>query len=174
MNLYCNDPVPAFVQDLCANEPSRVIAVAYIRADNTTLSGYTTAAEWINGIANGTITIIKNVRGEKPKSSPVTKPGFGRQKTFTVGYERSLTYEHPDVVGNEGYYDAMNFNNSYRIAYFTQGGLIWVPQSTDVVNVDADHVVSQDSDDIIIWNVAVKWSAQKMHKAYTAPAGVFE
>src|SRR5438552_2448705 len=105
MSLYCTDPVPAFVQDLCANEPTRVIAVAYIRSDNATLSGYTTAAEWIAGVANGTITIIKNVRGDKPKGSPVTKDGFGLQKTYTVGKEFTLNYEHPDVVGNEGYYD---------------------------------------------------------------------
>ena len=34
MALYCDDPVPGIVQDICANEASRITAVAFIRSDN--------------------------------------------------------------------------------------------------------------------------------------------
>lgn len=172
MALYCNLNQPGIQQDFCAKEPGRVTAVAFIRTDNATLSGYTTAAEWIAGIANGTIHVIKNVRGEKPKSSVVTADGFGLQKTYSVGRDHTLTYEHPDVINNEDFYNALNYNNSFRLAYYTQGGRIWVG-GNETCNVDADYVIQSALDSIIIFNVTVTWTAQSMHVAYNAPAGVF-
>lgn len=172
MALYCNTTQPGIQQDFCSKELGRITAIAFIRTDNATLSGYTTAAEWINGVANGTIHIIKNVRGEKPKSSAVKIEGFGTQKEFSVSRDFTLTYEHPDVVNNEDFYNAINYNNSFRVAYYTQGGKIWVGGS-EVCNVDADYVIQQGLDTIIVENVTVTWSAQSTHIAYTAPANVF-
>ena len=172
MALYCNITQPGIQQDYCAKELGRITAIAFIRTDNATLSGYTTANEWLNGIANGTIHVIKNVRGEKPKSSAVKIDGFGLQKEFSVSRDFTLTYEHPDVVNNEDFYNAINYNNSFRVAYYTQGGKIWVGGS-EVANVDADAVIQQGLDTIIVNNVAVTWSAQSAHIAYTAPANVF-
>lgn len=173
MAIYCNDPVPGYVADICANDPTRIIAVAYIREDNATLNGYTSANEWINGVANGTIHVITNVRGEKPKGSPITKDGFGKQKTYNTGRDFSITYEHPDVVGNEDFYNAMNYQNSWRIAFYTSGGKLFVSENV-AVNIDADYVIAPTLDDVIIWNVAVTWSAQAMPVAYNGPASVFE
>lgn len=172
MALYCNTNQPGIQQDLCAKEPGRITAVAYIRTDNATLSGYTTANEWLNGVANGTIHIIKNVRGEKPKSSTISIDGFGLQKSFNVGRDFTATYEHPDVVNNEDFYNNINYNNSFRFAYYTPGGKIWVGGS-EVANIDGDHVITTALDSIIVFNVTVTWSAQSMHVAYTAPANVF-
>jgi len=172
MALYCNSIQPGIQQDFCAKEPGRITAVAFIRTDNATLGGYTTAAEWIAGVANGTIHIIKNVRGEKPKSSVVTSDGFGLQKTYNVGREFTATYEHPDVINNEDFYNAANYNNSFRFAYYTAGGKIWVG-GQETVNIDADYVVQTALDSVITWNVAVSWTAQNMPVAYNAPAGVF-
>jgi len=172
MALYCNSNQPGIQQDFCAKEPGRITAVAYIRTDNNTLSGYTTANEWLNGIANGTIHVIKNVRGEKPKSSVITADGFGLQKTYSVGRDFTATYEHPDVINNEDFYNAINYNNSFRFAYYTQGSRVWVGGS-EVCNVDADYVITNALDSIITFNVSVKWSAQSMHVAYNAPLGVF-
>lgn len=172
MSLYCDDPVPAYVEDLCAKEQSRITAIALIRTDNTTLSTYTAASEWNNGVSDGTIIIIKNVRGDKPKSSAIKIPGFGLQKEFSVGRDFTLNYSHPDVVGNEDFYNALNYNNSYMIAYHTAGGKIWIA-GDPVVNIDSDHVVVEDLNNIIIWNVTATWSGQDVPVAYTAPAGVF-
>lgn len=173
MALYCDTNVPGIQQNICAKEPGRITAVAFIRTDNTTLSGFTTAGEWVNGIANGTIHVIKNVRGEKPKSSPIQLDGFGEQKTFNVGRDFTCTFEHPDVINNEDFYNAFNYNNSHRFSYYTPGGRIWV--NNDVVcNVDADYVITNALDSIIIWNVNVTWSTQNMHVAYNAPVSVFE
>lgn len=172
--LYCDTPVPAFAEDICANEEGRIIAVALLRVDHA-ITTPTSKAQWDAGVADGTVIIIKNVKGSKPKASPITVEGFGRQKTRTVGYDRTAQYMHPDVVGNEDFYNALNFNSSYTWAFYTSGGKIWFPPSDDpVVNIDADYDVPEGLDTTIIWDVAVGWSSQEMHTAYDAPSGVFE
>lgn len=170
--MYCDDPVPAFSPDFCAKEQARIVAVAFIRSDNTTLSTYTAAAEWTDGVADGTIIIIKNVRGSKPKSSAIKQPGFGLQKEFSTGRDFSLTFAQPDVVGNEDFWNAMNYNNSYSVAYYTAGGKVWITGDA-VVNVDSDHEVVEDLTGIITQGTLLTWSTQDIPVAYTAPAGVF-
>ena len=174
MALYCDTPLPAFQEDICANAAGRILAVAYLRSDHA-ITDPTNSGQWNTGIGNGTVVIIKNVRGAKPKASPVQVDGFGRQKTRTVGFERTLTYSHPDVIGNEDFYNVLNFDSSHSIAYFTQDGSIWFPPSDNpIANVDADAVVEEGLDTSIFWDVAVNWAAQDMNTAYTAPADVFE
>ena len=76
--LYCDTPIPTFAQDVCANEEGRIIAIAYLRVDHA-ITDATVKAQWTAGIADGTVIVIQNVRGQKPVASPVTKDGFGRQ-----------------------------------------------------------------------------------------------
>lgn len=173
--LYCSTPVPEFAQDVCANEEGRIIAIAYLRVDHA-ISSPETKADWDTAIADGTAIIIKNVRGGKPVASPVTADGFGRQKTKTVSYDRTLSYQHPDVVGNEDFYNVLNFDNSHLVAYYTAGKKIWMPPTDEepVANVDADPIVEEGLDSSIVFDVQVGWAAQKMHTASDAPSGVFE
>jgi len=175
MSLYCDTPLPAFEQDICANEEGRIIAIAYLRSDHA-ITDPTDSGQWNTGLGDGTVVIIKKVRGSKPTASPVTADGFGRQKTRTISYDRTLTYQHPDVIGNEDFYNVMNFDNSHQIAYFTQGGKIWMPPTDEapVVNVDADPLIEEGLDSSIVFDVTVGWASQKMHTAYVAPADVFE
>lgn len=174
-NFYCSDPVPPYVPDACANEPGRVVAIAYIRTDFE-FTNPEDETEWNTGIAAGQIIVINNTRGEKPKASPTTIDGFGLQRTRTVGYERTLTYQHSDVRGNEDFYDALNFSQNYRLAYVTPGedslGVLWLTYAA-VANVDADNVTPPEIDSIVHWDVAVSWSENKMAKSYTAPTGIF-
>ena len=174
-NLYCDTPIPAYEQDICANEEGRILAVAYLRSDHA-ITDPTSGAEWTTGIADGTVVIIKNVRGSKPTASPVTGEGFGRQKTRTISYDRTLAYQHPDVVGNEDFYNVLNFDNSHQISYFTQGGKIWMPPTDEapVVNVDSSPLIEEGLDSSIVFDVACGWASQKMHTAYVAPADIFE
>ena len=174
MNLYCDISLPSFEQDICANVEGRIGAIAYLRTDHA-ITDPTNQGQWNTGIGNGTVVIIKNVRGAQPKGTPLTIPGFGRQKTRTVGYERTMTYQHPDVLGNEDFYNILNFDSSHSIAYFTLDGSIWFPPSDNpIANVDAGTIVEEGLDTSIVFDVAVNWAAQDMHIAYDAPADVFE
>jgi len=173
-NLYCDTPLPAFDEDICANVAGRIGAIAYLRSDHA-ITDPTNSGQWNTGIGDGTVVIIKNVRGSKPKASPVTIDGFGRQKSRTVGYERTLNYVHPDVLGNEDFYNILNFDSSHSVAYFTLDGSIWMPPTDNpVANVDADPVIEEALDSSIVFNVDVNWAAQDMNIAYTAPNDIFE
>jgi hypothetical protein len=173
-NLYCDTPVPAYQEDLCANTEGRILAIAYLRSDHA-ITNPTDSGQWNTGLGNGTVVIIKNVRGAKPKGAPVQIDGFGRQKTRTVGYERTATYAHPDVIDNVDFYDVLNFDSSHSIAYFTQSGHIWMPPSENpVANIDADYTIEEGLDTSIVWDVAVTWAAQTMNVPSVAPADVFE
>lgn len=172
--LYCDTPLPAYQEDICAGELGRIIAIAYLRSD-AVMTTPTVSTEWTTGLANGTIVIIKNVRGAKPKGTATTIDGFGRTKTKTMSYDRSLTYSHPDVIDNVDFYDVLNYDGSHSIAYFTQSGHIWMPPAgSPKANVDADYTIEEGLDSIIVWDVSVGWAAQGMNVPYVAPANIFE
>lgn len=172
MSLYCEDPVPIYEEDLCESEPGRIIAVAYLRTD-ATITDYTSAAQWAADVAAGRAAVIRNVRGEKPKSSQTEVDGFGREDVRTTGRKHNIVYESPDVIDNVDYYNAMNFNSSYRVAYYTQSGHVWVVEEA-IANVDADYVILSAIDSDILWNVEVKWSSKALALPYVAPASIFE
>jgi hypothetical protein len=173
--LYCNEPIPAFEQDICANEEGRIIAIAYLREDHA-IANPAAKADWDAAIANGTAIVIQNVRGSKPVGSPVTADGFGRQKTKTTSYDRSLAYQHPDVIGNEDFYNTLNFDNSHLVAYYTAGRKIWMPPTTEapIADINADPAIEDPIDSTIVFDVQVGWAAKNMHTAYDAPSGIFE
>lgn len=175
MSLYCNEPIPEFAADVCANEDGRIMAVAYLRADHAIVDP-ASKSEWDTAIADGTAIVIQNVRGAKPVGSPVTRDGFGRQKTSTVSYDRAASYQHPDVIGNEDFYNALNFDNSHLFAYYTAGKKIWMPPTDEspIANIDGDIIVEETLDSSIVFDVQIGWASQKMNTAYDAPSGVFE
>jgi len=172
--LYCDEPLPAFQEDICAKDLGRIIAVAYLRSDHA-ITDPTDSGQWNTGLGDGTVVIIKNVRGAKPKGTATTIDGFGRTKTATMSYDRTLTYSHPDVIDNVDFYDVLNYDGSHSVAYFTQSGHIWMPPSGNPkANVDADYTIEEGLDSIILWDVAVNWADQNMNAPYVAPADIFE
>jgi len=172
MAQYCDDPVPVFQADLCANDPGRVIAVAFIRTD-ATITDYTSVDEWNADITAGLITVIKNTKGSKEKSGANTIDGFGREQNRTVGRDFTLAYSHPDVIDNIDFYDALNFNSSFTTAFYTQSGHVFV-EDVAIANIDADYVITDAINDIMVWDVAVSWSSKTMPQAFVAPGSVFE
>jgi hypothetical protein len=172
MALYCDTPFPEFAEDICANEEGRIIGVAFMRSDHT-VTDPTSLTQWQNAIAAGEVVVIKNVRGAKPKSTPVQIDGYGRQKTKNVGREFTATYSHPDVIGNEGFYNVANYDGSHSFWYYTQGNKIWSTGDA-IANIDADTVVEEGLDTAIAWDVAISWADQDIPEAYDAPAGIFE
>lgn len=173
--LYCNEPVPAFEANICASEEGRIIAIAYLRSDHA-ITNPESKSEWDAAIADGTAIVIRNVKGSKPVASPITQDGYGRQKTKTIAYDRSLAYQHPDVIGNEDFYDVLNFDNGHSVAYYTAGRKIWMPPTDEapIADINADPSIEDPIDSTIFFEVAVGWASKKMNKAYDAPSGVFE
>jgi len=167
MSLYCTTPLPDFDEDLCANEPSRIIAVALVRDDANVITDQSTLGTWNADIAAGRVQIIKNVRGSKPKSSNVTADGFGRTQTISVSRNFTAQYFHPDVINNEDFYETLNKDRGHHFWYYTPGEWIW-DTGTAIANFDADHVVEETLEGIIHWDVSVSWSGTEIATAYSA------
>lgn len=174
MAIYCDDVVPAYQQDCCANEEGRIIAIAYIRSDSImSPANYTSAGTWTSEIAAGLVEVIKCVRGDKPKSTETSIDGYGRQATRTVSRQFTVNYRHADVIDNIDFYNVLNFSTSYRIAYYAQDGRIFVVEN-DIVNVDADYVIPEGLDSLIDWEVLATWTGSQLQISYDAPASIFE
>ena len=184
MSLYCDIPLPAFAPDICANEEGRIIAIAAVRSDSalaldTTTSGNVeNASFWTSAIANSQAVVIQNVRGSKPKSSDVTVDGFGRQQTRSVSRDFTAEVMGPDIVGNEDFFNVLNYDNSHSFWFYTQGGKIWRPAGIGEVcptaNWNADSVVEEGLNSFIMYSLEVAWSGTDIPVAFTAPTGIFE
>lgn len=166
-SLYCADPIPAFQEDICANEEGRIIAVAIVRSDANVITDQTTLGTWQADIAAGRVIIIKNVRGTKPKSSAVDVDGFGRTQTISVSRDFTAQYFHPDVVGNEDFYNVLNYDRAHHFWYYTQGQLIW--DSGDAfANFNGDHIVEEGLNTFIMFDVEVSWSGKDIPISFNA------
>jgi len=171
-SLYCATPLPTFVEDICANEAGRILAAVLMRSDHF-ITDPTVKGQWDANILEGKVVIIKNVRGERPKSTDVTEDGFGRQQTQSISRDFTAQYFHPDVIGNEDFYEVLNQDRAHSFWYYTQDNRIW-DTGNAIANFDADAPVPIGLNSQIMWDVAVSWSGTKIPKGFAAPAGIFE
>lgn len=167
MAIYCSTPLEDPLNDLCANEPGRIIAIAAVRTDATVKTSQTSLSAWNADIAAGRVKIIKNVRGSKDKSAPVTVDGFGRSQTRTVSRDFTLNYFHPDVIGNEDFYNGINYNEDHHVWFYTQGEKIWDP-GDPTGDWDGDFTIEAGLNSSIMWDVTVTWSGKYVPVAYDA------
>lgn len=174
MPIYCDDVVPAYAQDCCANEPGRIIAIAYIRTDSLLdPSTYTSVGTWTSEIAAGRAFVIKCVRGSKPPSTANDIDGYGRQATRSVSRNFTANYRHADVIDNIDFYNVMNFSTSFKVAMYTPGGIAFI-EETNTVNIDADYEIVEGLDSIIDWNVNLTWINTLMPLSFDVPDTIFE
>lgn len=168
MSLYCDIPLGEFSEDICQNNEGRIIAVALMRTDHT-ITDLTDLTQWNAAVAAGTVQIIRNVSGEMPKSAPITGDGFGRQQTRNISRDHTATYQHPDVIGNEDFYNNLNYNNSYSFYPYTASGHVWSTADA-IASFDAAPVIEKGLNSSIIFDVAVSWSDKDIPVAYDATA----
>ena len=152
MATYCSTALPAYTEDICANLEGRIISVAYIRSDsNLDSTNYTDVDTWNTEITAGRVVVIKNVKGSKPKSTANEIEGFGRESSRTVGREFTANYMHPDVEGNEDFYNVLNYDSAHRFAYWVGGKRLFVVEE-EYASIDADHVTEEANDSIAFWD----------------------
>lgn len=159
--LYCGDPLLDYEQDVCAKEPGRVIGIAAIRTDALAIikASITDASVWQSQITNGKIKIIKNVSGEKPRSADVSIDGFGRQATKSINRDHTLNFSFADIVGNEDFWNVLNYDGGHHCFYYTAGQRVW-DTGDNIANWDGDSVVEKALNTIITGDAIVTWSDQ--------------
>lgn len=166
MSLYCDTPLGDYTEDICQNNEGRIIAVALLRVDHG-ITDLTSLAQWNAAILAGSVEIIRNVSGEMPKSAPITGDGFGRQQTRNISRDHTSSYQHPDVIGNENFYNNLNYNNSYSYYPYTASGHIWSTGDA-IASFDAAPIIEKGLNSSIIFDVAVSWSDKDIPVAYDA------
>lgn len=159
--LYCSTPLIDYDQDVCANEPGRIIAIAAIRTDAyaTISADITTASTWQTQIDAGKIKVIKNVRGDKPKSADVPIDGFGRQASKSINRDHTSNITFADIIGNEDFWNILNYDSGHHYFYYTQGQRIW-DTGNNVANWDGDSVVEEGLNTIVVGQATMTWSNQ--------------
>lgn len=174
MPIYCDVPLGVFDEDICQANEGRIIAVALMRSDHN-ITDLTDLSQWNAAISAGTVQIIRNVAGELPKSSPVTADGFGRQQTRNVSRDHTSTYQHPDVIGNEDFYNNLNYNNSYSFYPYTASKHVWSTGDA-VATFDAAPIIEKGLNSTVVFDVGVSWSDQDVPVAYDATtlSSIFE
>lgn len=172
--LYCETELPAFDQDICHNEPSRIIAVAYLRTDHG-ISNFENAGQWQSAIDAGKVVVIKSVSGEEAEQSPKKIDGFGREKSRTTALAQTVNYEHnfSGSPAQTNFYNALNYASDRYFAYYTAGKKLFVV-SDATVDVNARRSIPKTLDDIIKWMVTVEWDSQVMPVEMVGPESIFE
>jgi len=169
MSLYCGVN-PEYVFDPCAvenAEPGRIIAVAAVRSDSAVRNDQTTLATWEAAVIAGTVIVIPNVSGEKPKSEDVKVDGVGLSQSISVGRNFTAAYMHYDVVGNENFYNNINYSKDFSFWYFTSGDTLW-DTGEYIADWDGDFVITNVLASVIQWDVAIAWSGRLVATAYNA------
>jgi hypothetical protein len=168
----CNDP-GVLVYNPCVKELGRIRAFFYIRSSYT-FADPTDPAEWTSAIASGDVILVQNTRGNKDKSGRIGAPGFGNQKEITVTRDFTINYMHREVIEdtNIDFYNDMNYSDGYYCGFVTQTKL-WVYEAENIVTVDADIVVEEGIDTMVLFNVAVTFIADNLALPYEIPAGIF-
>lgn len=166
----CDYDVPAHECSDCEEvEGAGVRGIAFIR-DGYTIANPLLAADWITGIESGDIIIIPKTRGSFDGGTPVTKPGFGNQKTRYVTTDYSLTFFDPVYKTNRNFYNAIKRQQNYKVAYLTE---TLIHLTDKVCLVLPKGPVNEDISEEVVWEVQVMWTSKNEPRQYIAPSGIF-
>ena len=167
----CDNSVPDHLCNRCGVvEHGRILSAAFISNDFDILD-YSNPTEWIAGINAGKIKVIPDVRGEKPKGSPVLVDGYGRLKQRMIGYDFTASITDPSLIGNYDFYASLVGSTNYRLAFCTD---TQVYVTSEPVTIIPDFIVTVDLNSEVTWTVDFQWSSPKPIPFFNMPEGVFE
>jgi hypothetical protein len=176
--LICDSSeLPDHVQADCGSEASGIIAVAFIEPE-VDLEGSPDAIatpefwEALTGASPKQAHIIKNTRGEKPRSESVKGEGFGAVKEIVIGRNHTSTFEFEGIKDNRDLVNRLNYRRNLRYVMVTNGGLLYYSDAK--VSIDGDIENGRDIDGIAFYGVNVTWSKNAIVKVYDAPEGIFD
>lgn len=169
----CPVTVPAYIELDCNSiDKGSIVSAAFIDI-NKVFSNISNPAEWAIETYAATILVHKEVRGQYPAAAKVTVSGYGKQAERVVGHNHSVTFRVPSILGNEGYWNALNKSNTYKLAFVTGSdqGILWY--TNQIVSINAVPVVPEGLDSQVDWLVECTWSNVNLPSTYAVPTGVF-
>jgi hypothetical protein len=152
-------------------ELGRVRSVAFVNKNSTILDP-TDASEWNALIASGDAIIIPQVRGNYDGGAVSEGAGFGDEATEFTGRIHTLNYFDPNTTqNNEVWYN--NFTKNAK------NYVLWYRTETKIYNTDAPlslsakEAITENTTDVVTYEVMCKWTNENMAISYPAPAGIF-
>ena len=176
--LICDSSeIPDHVLADCGSEAAGVVAVAFLEPEvNTDGSPDAIAtAEFWEALLEASpkqAHIIKNTRGEKPRSESVKAEGFGKVKEIVIGRNHTSTFEFEGIKDNRDLVNILNYKRKLRYVMITNGGLLYYSDAPVTIDGDIDN--PRDIDGSAFYGVTVTWSKNAIVKVYDAPEGIFD
>lgn len=176
--LICDSgEIPDHVLAECGSEASGIIAVAFLEPEVNTDGSPELLSDpefWTSLIESSPkmAHVIKNTRGEKPRSESVKSEGFGRIKEIVVNRNHTSTFEFEGIKANRELVNKLNYRKDLRYVMVTAGGLLYYSDAK--VSIDGDIDNGRDIDGIAFYGVDVTWTKNAIVKVYDAPEGIFD
>jgi len=155
-----------------------ISALAFIECDQTTLTDYTNGTQWTSAIANGSVKLVSDIKGEVPAASPVlidNVTGCGAAQIL-IGMDNTATWQDSNVNGsNDDLYAKLNMRKYYLAIFMCEEDQIRVSESP--VDFQAVPViVPNNSRAVQMYNVTASFFTKVGEipfVLYDAPSGVF-
>lgn len=166
----CDEALGTHFCDPCPEqEGARVSSV--IVSDDFDMTDPEELAEYQAAIQAGTMRLIPDVRGSFDGGTPEYGKGYGRVSEVYKRSKFKLTFFDPNLKQNWSFYDGLKRARDKRI-YFVTETLIWI--ATVPASWFAKPVITEETTDIIDWQVDVTWDAGSCPRPYDLPDGLID
>jgi hypothetical protein len=152
-------------------ELGRVRSVAFVNKNSVILDP-TDASEWNALIASGDAIIIPQVRGNYDGGAVSESAGFGDEATEFTGRIHTLNYFDPNLKQNNvDYYNKFTKNAKNYILWYRTETQIW--NTNAPLALSAKVAVTENTTDVVTFEVMTKWTNEDIPVPYEAPVGIF-
>lgn len=157
-NTYCAALECYVFQQCDSDNPSRIIHLALAKKtfgiDKT--SADTMLQSFLEGELSGDVSILRNIRGEKPRPETQELDGFGRASIKVGSSNHTINIVDQFGIENQLFYNTIKFASSkYDLYYFTDGK-IW-DASGNLITFYGDNVLTNGATDLVMAESTIKW-----------------
>jgi len=161
----------------CGVYPKGGISAIGILETDHTITDFTNAAQYTAAIANNSLNVIKNIRGNVPDPSPVEgdNPVGCGPDTILNGFNWTANWMDANVTsGNIDFYNQLNTRTTFLIIYLCDEDTVMVVERA--VNYIGFNTVPASNKELQMFNATARasLSANGLPLKYDAPAGIFE
>jgi len=153
-----------------------LLAIGLIKPQQTTITDWTSSSEWDSAIADGSVKMIKEIKGEYPQASETTSESeVAGQPDVLDSFSHLLTWRDRAITANNvSFYNDLN--------QFTAGGVVWYEPKNDQIKVEegtdvrfmAKLEVLADDKTIQVFSAQAMWDTILLPDVYDAPSNADE
>lgn len=170
---FCDTSLADFVALACGVEAGGIVAVAFIKGDQSpTLANLREASFWTTKLnaSPQAYFVLLNTRGSYPGGTPTEEDGFGRVIVRRTGADHEVTFEVEGVEDNGAFVNGINQSDNWKFVFVTADNLAFYVEDTSAYG---KVVIDQPVRSIIRWSFSVKWSNIDNPETFESPTAIF-